>query len=76
MKIHLRADSTNPEHTRFTTFIDGKNCGQLCMGTKDAVTFYMIVQNGLLKGTDEFVGSGHWNGEQIPGAQAPKQQGG
>jgi hypothetical protein len=31
MNIHLRADHTNPEHTRFTVFIDGKNCGQLCL---------------------------------------------
>ncbi len=64
MKIHLKADSTNPEHTRFTVFIDGKNCGQLCMGTADARGFYMIMQNGIHPELDSFVGSGHWNGDE------------
>jgi len=64
MNIHLRADHTNPEHTRFTVFIDGKNCGQLCLGTEDARSFYMLVQNGKHPELDTFVGSGHWNGDK------------
>ncbi len=64
MNIHLRADSTNPEHTRFTVFIDHKNCGQLCMGTKDAVSFHLVVQNGTHANLDTFMSSGDWHGDQ------------
>lgn len=58
MKIHMRFDDSNSEHTRFTVFVNGKNCGQLCMGTEEAVTFHDILRCGPLKGTDEFVSSG------------------
>jgi len=64
MKIHLRSESTDAVHTRFTVFIDGKNCGQLCLGTEDARRFYMIVYNGTHPELDTFVGSGRWNGDE------------
>lgn len=71
MKIHLRADSTNKEHTRFTIFIDGKNCGDVCMGTREARAFSNMVENGMevnrltnfLSG-DVFLKTGFWNGDE------------
>jgi hypothetical protein len=39
MKITIRIDSTNSEHTHFTIFQDGGNCGQLCMNTREASIF-------------------------------------
>ena len=27
MKLHLRIESENPAHTRFTLFVNGANCG-------------------------------------------------
>ena len=71
MKIHLRADSTNKEHTRFTVFIDGKNCGEVCMGTLDARKFSNTVQNGLIVNKmtnflseDTFMTTGFWDGDK------------
>lgn len=58
MKIHIRFDESNEQHTRFTVFVNGANAGQLCMQTEEAVTFYQIVMLGCGKGIDEFVGSG------------------
>ena len=61
MKIHLRADETPGIHTRFTVFIDGANCGQLCMRDHEAVVFHMLLQWGAeAAGRDEFVSSGDW----------------
>jgi hypothetical protein len=60
MKITLQANSTNEQHTCFTVFVNGVNCGVLCMLVKDATTFYMIVSNGCHKKLDTFVGKGHW----------------
>ncbi len=64
MRIHLRADSANGTHTRFTVFIDGANCGQLCMNEAEACAFYLIVHNGVNKKLDQFIGSGRWSDEQ------------
>lgn len=58
MKIHLRFDASDAEHTRFTLFINGANTGQLCMTTEEAVTFHHIVQNGCSNLLDSFVSSG------------------
>ena len=61
MKIALRADAADGTHTRFTVFINGANCGQLCMLEKEAVDFYFIVHNGCnTKLGDEFLGKGKW----------------
>ena len=35
MNIHLRIDSTNAAHTRFTVFLNGANCGQLCVTNEE-----------------------------------------
>ncbi len=71
MKIHLRADSTNKEHTRFIIFIDGKNCGEVCMGTQDARKFSNALQNGVtvnkmsnFLSNDTFMTTGFWNGDE------------
>ena len=61
MKITLRADSTNPAHTRFTVFVNGANCGQLTMRVDEANAFYMIVSNGCHPTLDEFLGKGRWS---------------
>lgn len=58
MKIHMRFDDSNPTHTRFTIFIDGKNCGQLCMGTEESVRFHNIVNDGCIPPFEEFISSG------------------
>ena len=64
MNIVLRADSANGAHTRFTVFMNGANCGQLCMTDPEAVAFYMIVQNGCHSKLDEFLGKGKWQPEE------------
>jgi hypothetical protein len=58
MKIHIRFDESNEQHTRFTIFANGANCGQLCMRTDEAVHFHMIVAHGTSAQLDEFVSSG------------------
>ena len=58
MKIHLRIDSSNKQHTRFTIFEDGANCGQLCMNTPGFFNFYMIISQGLNLPEDEFIATG------------------
>lgn len=57
MKIHLRFDASNAEHTCATLFLNGKNCGQLCMGTEDVVVFHDILAVGC-RAVDQFVSSG------------------
>lgn len=62
MKIHLRADSVTKEHTRITVFIDGKNCGDLCLGTEDARVFCNVIADGVSAGNiGNFITSGNWN---------------
>lgn len=58
MKIHVRFDESNKKHTHFTIYVNGQNCGQLCMETKDTAQFYLILLNGTNKELDEFVSSG------------------
>ncbi len=50
MKIHFRIDDSNETHSRFTVFVAGKHCGQLCMGTDEIVHFFMIFREGLSTG--------------------------
>lgn len=61
MRVTLRAHETNEKHTRFTVFVNGQNCGDLCMGPEEARVFYMIVVNGCHPELDQFVGQGHWD---------------
>lgn len=60
MKIHLRADKTNAVHTHFTVFVNGQNCGQLCMGVDDAGAFHQIVSLGCHSTIDDFKSTGAW----------------
>ena len=63
MKVTLRATSTNAQHTRAIVFLNGVNCGELCMKPEEAVAFYMIVQNGCHRSLDQFLGQGKWSTE-------------
>jgi len=74
MKVHLRADEHNAEHTRVTVFCNGANCGQLCFRNYEATQFHQIVAGGCGKDVDEFVSSGKW-GEAQDAARAPQQEG-
>lgn len=68
MKIHMRFDASNAEHTRITLFINGANCGQLCVRTDDAVHLHMVLAYGLNMPEDEFVSSGRvWGAEDFVG---------
>ncbi len=73
MKVHLRFDSTNSVHSRFTIFVNGKNSGNLCMSPDEADWFYLSLEKGckelsIPNATPiEFVGSGtHRPNELIP----------
>lgn len=65
MKIHLRADEANGTHTKFTVFMNGADCGQLCMSEEEAALFEGIVihSNFRIPGEDEYYSSGHWTKE-------------
>jgi len=65
MQITLRANEVTTEHTHFTVFINGANCGSLCMKPAEAHAFYMIVEKGCLP-TDTFTGKGHWVPVSVP----------
>ena len=56
----MRADECNPTHTRFTVFVNGANCGQLCMRADEATSFHQIVSLGCCDKVDEFRSSGKW----------------
>ena len=60
-KLHLRADEANGTHTRFTVFMNGGNCGQLCMREEEAIFFHdIIVQSDYRIAEDEIRTSGNW----------------
>jgi hypothetical protein len=63
MKIHLRADSVNETHTRITVFIDGVNCGQLCMLGEDAINFHHTIAFSQWDRKREFISTGKWHKE-------------
>lgn len=46
MTIHLRIDNASERHTRFTVFVNGGNCGQLCMRNDEFDGFAHIVAIG------------------------------
>lgn len=61
MKLHLRADSANGAHTRFTVFMNGANCGELCMTEEEALFFHQIIVTTNYKlPQDEIYSSGKW----------------
>lgn len=65
MKLHLRADIVNDTHTRFTVFMNGANCGQLCMRREEAFFFHDIISlSGYRIAGDEIHSSGHWITEE------------
>jgi len=47
MRIHLRVESENKEHVRSTLFIDGRNCGALCMSPTEFSSFYQFLGVGM-----------------------------
>jgi len=63
MKIHFRIDDSNSRHTHLTLFIDGANCGQLGLLSKDAISFLMIVRHGASPTMDEYVETGKFTEE-------------
>ncbi len=71
MKLHLRADSANGEHTRFTVFMNGANCGQLTMREEEAVFFHdLVILSGAKLKTDEIYTSGRWTAAEPPKEEA------
>ena len=58
--IHLRADSANGRHTRFTVFMNGVNCGQLCMLESEACFFRDALTFGRFLSPGEIISSGLW----------------
>lgn len=44
--VHIRYDTGNPEHQHLTVFIDGKNCGKLCLGQSDVALFDALISKG------------------------------
>lgn len=61
IKLHLRADEANGTHTRFTVFMNGANCGQLCMRQDEAVFFHDVILHSKFRlSTDEIYSSGKW----------------
>jgi len=67
MKIILRAIEVNAQHTHFIVFVNGANCGKLCMSNEEAIAFYLIVLNGCNSKLDTFLGQGQWE-------EKPKEQ--
>ena len=52
MKLHLRADSANGIHTKFTVFVNGANCGQLTMSEEEALFFAVVIMTSSWWNTD------------------------
>jgi len=64
MKLCLIADEANGVHTKFTVFMNGANCGQLCMTEEEAVFFHQVVMfSGWINETDEVFSKGCWINE-------------
>ena len=61
MKLHLRADSVNTFHVRFTVFMNEANCGQLCMEIDEGLFFHdLILQSTCRIKEDNIYSSGQW----------------
>ena len=73
MKVHLRADEANEVHTKFTVFMNGANCGQLCMTEKEALHFHdIIIRSNYKIAGDEYYASGRWFVEKGGEKKQPK----
>ena len=61
MKLHMKAISANGNHTRFIVFMNGGNCGELCMREDEALFFHntIMLSNFPSKG-DVLKSSGIW----------------
>lgn len=46
MRFHIRVDESSPTRCRLTLFIDGANCGQLTVNSKEALEFVSLVKHG------------------------------
>ena len=46
MEIHIRIDEENDRHTKITVFIDGANCGKLCLASPDWPLLKAIFSKG------------------------------
>ena len=64
MKIHLKINSSNPKHTRFTVFINEANCGTLTMLNDEFASFHQIVAMGCGDRIDEFMSTGTMYSEE------------
>lgn len=64
MKINLRYDEFTHEHHFITFFINGKNCGKLCMSPEEAHILHSIIKKGADPILDEFVNT------EIPNMQS------
>lgn len=73
MRIHLRGDNMTPAHLRFTVFLNGASCGDLCMRHEEATWFRAAIERGTLDDSKSTVEvSGPWpiakvRGEAIHG---------
>ena len=64
MQLHLRADEANGTHTKFTVFLNGANCGQLCMREEESIYFHELVLRSNYKlSSDQIYSSGKWTKE-------------
>ncbi len=63
-KVLIRADSANGTHTRFTVFMNGANCGQLCMRQDEAIFFHHLVMMSNYSKFGEVISSGKWEKEE------------
>jgi len=52
MKIHLKINSSNPRHTRFTVFTNGANCGTLIMTNEEFKRFCDLLRKGARNNVD------------------------
>lgn len=59
MKIHLRFNSYDEQHTKMTLFINGQNNGELCTSPSEADWLYFVIERGSRDLGIEFIGSGH-----------------
>ena len=61
MRVNLRGDGSNGTHTKFTVFMNGANCGQLCMTEEEAVFFHDVILRTSYKiPEDDLYSTGVW----------------
>ena len=63
VRLHLRADEANGTHTKVTVFMNGQNCGQLCMSEEQAIYFHHTVTMSHYTKPGEVISSGKWTKE-------------